>query len=120
MELVNHRTHSGFLMTAFSAHIRFLGNHVCVPKDKSVHFLITNPALFVSVFDQLPLTTARHIHLVAQYSCENHSAVSGIIICKLIHKTIDALSLHILLDLDCLSCYWLFSILLFACRELAN
>lgn len=120
MELLNHCTHGGFLMTALSAHIRFLGDHVPVPKDKSVHFLVTNPALFVFVFDQLPLTTAGHIHLMAQYSCENHSAISGTIICKLIHETKDALSFHVLLDLDRLSRNWLFSLLLFARRELPN
>ena len=76
-----------------------------VPEDKSIDLLVTDPALLRLIPDQIPLATARHIHLVSQDASQDHSLLFVSLISQLINEALDALPFHVLLELNCLSSY---------------
>ena len=95
-----------------------LVNFITVPKDESVDFLFADPAFFVHIADKLPLAAARHFSFMTQNPGENHATTGILLVTKLVHKRVNALPLHVLLDLDSLSSHRLLTVSLVAGSEL--
>ena len=106
-------------MRSFSAAHCLLRYLVGIPEDQAIDLLVTYPALFSLVSDQLPLTAARHVTLVAEDPSQYHPLLFICLVPKLIDEAHDSLPLHVLLDLDSLPGDWLLTFAFFSGRQLA-
>ena len=87
----------------------FPANCVCIPKDQRVDPLVAVPALVVSVCEHLPLSTAGHLVLEANYTTHNH--FFGLWVrWELNRFLLDSLLLHDLSDSDCVTSNHLFTL----------
>lgn len=79
---------------------------VSIPENEPVYLLVADPTLLRLVFNHFPLAAARHIHFMAQNSGQDQATVFVAIDSEIIYQTKNALSLHVLLYLYCLTRHW--------------